>query len=132
MEFDNATGLTFVEGSNVVPSSLLEFSETGAGDSSDPVVYSYAYEFTEVEATTLNFPDLESDKSLTCYMTQPLVMMNSVTASTDLSQEASLSETTVTINTADNPANTTSDALDLVGKKTILALTAWLGLIVLS
>jgi len=133
--YDNSSGLKYVWGNPVSLLSLLDFSYTGGATPSDPTVLSYAYEFTESEATTLNFPDLSSDITLTCYMSPGVV--TSLSPSNDISTLPSLIEETVSIGTGGgvgvgstptSGTDNTSGAMELIKKKTILALLVWLGL----
>ena len=120
---------------NFVPTDpLLGLSHTGTGSPSNPFVYSYAFEFTESQAITLNLPDLSTTKSMTCYMTAGALHRDTVSSITDLTSASGIfGETSAIGISIDNDTNTsdildTSDAMDLIGKRTVLALLAWIGL----
>ena len=109
--------------------SFVQDSTPGA-----PRVYSYAFELTEAEANNLNLPNLSETKSLTCYMTPGITEMSNVDSSTDLTTSIHVSEQTSTFGPPidNNIGGTdTSNAMELVGKKTVFALLALLGLMAL-
>jgi len=116
-------------------SPLLDLSHTGGATPADPSIFSYAYEFTEAEANALNLPDLSVTQSLTCYMSPQTI--TSVSQNDDLTTLSTLVEVTSVIGDpgsgstpADQNSNT-SNANELIGKKTVIALVAWLGLVAL-
>ena len=103
------------------------------GSPGAPRVYSYAFEFTEAEATNLNLPNLSETKSLTCYITPGITDMSNVGSSTDLTSSIHVSEQTGTFGPPTNNGNNiggtdTSNAMELVGNKTVLTFLAWIGL----
>ena len=126
MTFDNSTGLQFSTGDSVDPTPLLDVYYVRDIANGVPLTYSFAYEFTEDEATTLNLPDLTTTKSLTCYMSPSILVASSIPSDFDLNSEPGIPSDTSKI-----VPSITSDAMKLVGKKTVLAFVALLGLIAL-
>jgi len=122
----NSTGLKLYNGDNFPMTPRLDPTSSGSGTSADPTMYSYAFEFTEAEVTSNNLPDLSSDKELTCYMNSVLIDGRDVDESLDITTYASFAPITAQIQTADDD-NNTSDAINLIGTKTILAVMTLFG-----
>ena len=104
----------------------LDESFAGAGTTGDPIIASYAFEFTESDATNLGLVDIDATKEVTCYMTANNIDNSLISAGTDLTGISQLTATSVVINALPNtPANeNTSSADNIMGMKAVLALAA--------
>ena len=136
MTFENSSGLSYSTNPSVTATPLLELSFDFGGSPGAPRVYSYKFEFTEADATTLNLPDLSTTKTLTCYMTPAVTEDTNVDSSIDISSQIFLYEQTAVIGSATGNnsgigGTDTSNAMKLVGKKTVLTLLALFGLMTL-
>ena len=135
--FFNNTGGTFFNQSSdfdlITP--LLDESKSGTATTGDPAIISYAVEVDSSFATTYNLPDITVEQQISCYMTAINMHTSSVQQTDNLNTKAELeliSEVSTPAASDDSPANQdTSNAMILMGHKTILALMAMLGFMTL-
>ena len=134
MTLNNATGITTTFGSVVMMTPRLDPTSSGSGTSADPGIYSYSFEFTEAEVTSMNLPDFSSGKQLTCYLNAALIPINDIDPSLDVTTYAPFSPIIAQLQTDDDNSggDNTSGAINMIGNKATLALLTLLGFMTIS